>query len=205
MSEFQRQLDSYRLAQTSHGDDLQAIAQREMGDANRWPELVWINQLSYPYITDDERQAGPSVLLSGQFIKVPAPASVWTDDADRGQVYERDAALINQLLVVGEGGDLVVVTGAENLRQQLKHRIDTPRGQLRRHPEYGCLIWRLKGKVNGPVAGMLGAEYVKSALAADYRVAEVASASANVAVDSITITAQARVIEGGVVDLVSSS
>lgn len=205
MSEFERPLPSYRLAETHHGDDLQAIAHREMGDANRWPELVWINSLTWPYITNDERRVEPGVLLAGQFIKVPAPTGVWTDDADRGQVYERDAAMVNKRLVVGEGGDLSVVAGADNLRQQIKHRIDTPRGQARRHPEYGCLVWRLKGTVNGPTAGMLGAEYVKAALLADYRVASVDSASAEVQGDVIRITARARPIEGGVVDLLTSS
>lgn len=205
MSEFERELPTYRLAETHHGDDLQSVAQREMGDANRWPELVWINQLSYPYITSDERLVGPGVLLEGAFIKVPAPAGVWTDDADRGQVYERDAAMVNRLLVADENGDLAVVAGADNLRQQLKHRIDTPRGQARRHPDYGCLVYRLQGTVNGPTAGKLGAEYVRSALLADYRVASVENATAEVAGDAIKITARARAIEGGVVDLVSSS
>lgn len=205
MSDFERQLPSFRLVETHHGDDLQAIAHREMGDANRWPELVWINSLTHPYITDDDRVAGPGVLLSGAFIKVPAPAGVWTDDADRGQVYERDAAMVDKRLVVGDDGDLAVVSGADNLRQQIKHRVDTPRGQARRHPEYGCLIWRLQGKVNGPTAGMLGAEYVKAALRADYRVASVESATAEVIGDAVRITARARAIDGGVVDLVSSS
>lgn len=205
MSEFSRELPSYRLVQTHHGDDLQSVAAREMGDANRWPELVWINSLTHPYITDDERRADAGVLLSGSYIKVPAPVGVFTDDAERGQVYERDAALVGKMLTIDDGGDLSVVAGADNLRQQLKHRIDTPRGQARRHPEYGCLIWRLQGTVNGPAAGMLGAEYVKAALLADYRVASVDSASAEVSGDSIRITARARAIEGGVVDLAASS
>lgn len=205
MSEFERPLPSYRLAETHHGDDLQAVANREMGDENRWPELVWINALTYPYITDDPLMAGPGVLLSGALIKVPAPAGVWTDDADRGQVYERDAAMVNRMLVADAGGDLAVVAGADNLRQQLKHRIDTPRGQARRHPEYGCMVWRLQGTVNGPTAGKLGAEYVKSALLADYRVSSVESATAEVSGDAVRITAKAKAIEGGVVDLVSSS
>lgn len=204
MSEFERPLPSFRLVETHHGDDLQAIAHREMGDANRWPELVWINALVHPYITDDEARVGPGVLLSGSFIKVPAPAGVWTDDAERGQVYERDAALVGKHLVVSEGGDLAVVAGADNLRQQLTHRINTPRGQARRHPEYGCMVWRIMGTVNGPTAGMLGAEYVNSALAADYRVAEVISAKAEVSGDAVRITARARAIEGGIIDLLPS-
>lgn len=205
MSEFERQLPSYRLAEIHHGDDLQAIAAREMGDANRWPELVWLNALTHPYITTDERRAGPGVLLVGSFIKVPAPAGVWTDDAERGQVYERDCAMANRMLGVDAGGDLAVVAGADNLRQQLQHRLDTPRGQARRHPEYGNMAPRLKGRVNGPTAGLLAAEYVKSALLADYRVSRVDHSTAQVQGDAILVTARAVPIEGGVVDLVTKT
>lgn len=205
MSEFERQLPSYRLAEIHHGDDLQAIAAREMGDANRWPELVWLNTLTHPYITTDERRAGPGVLLAGSFIKVPAPAGVWTDDAERGQVYERDCAMANRMLGVDAGGDLAVVAGADNLRQQLQHRLDTPRGQARRHPEYGNMAPRLKGRVNGPTAGLLAAEYVKSALLADYRVSRVDHSTAQVQGDAILVTARAVPIEGGVVDLVTKT
>ena len=205
MSEFERQLPSYRLAEIHHGDDLQAIAAREMGDANRWPELVWLNALTHPYITTDERRAGPGVLLAGSFIKVPAPAGVWTDDAERGQVYERDCAMVNRMLGVDAGGDLAVVAGADNLRQQLQHRLDTPRGQARRHPEYGNMAPRLKGRVSGPTAGLLAAEYVKSALLADYRVSRVEHSTAQVQGDATLVTARAVPIEGGVVDLVTKT
>ena len=202
MSDFERQLPAFRLAETHHGDDLQTIAAREMGDANRWPELVWFNSLVFPYITDDESRVGPGVLLSGQFIKVPAPAGVYTDDAERGQVYERDCAMLDKQLQVDESGDLAIVTGADNLRQQLGHRVATPRGQARRHPEYGCLIYRLLGTANGPMAAQLGAEYVKSALLADYRVDKVASSVATVTGDAVTIQARAVAIDGGNVDIV---
>lgn len=205
MSEFERELPAFRLVETHHGDDLAAVAHRALGDANRWPELVWINSLSFPYITDDPRRAGPGVLLSGALIKVPAPAGVWTDDAERGQVYERDAAMVNRQLLIGDDGDLAVVAGADNLRQQIKHRVDTPRGQLRRHPSYGNLAWRLKGTVNGPVAGMLAAEYTKATVAADYRVAAVEHASAQVLGDSIRVMVKARAVDGGIIDITSGN
>jgi phage baseplate assembly protein W len=201
VSDFERPLPSYRLAQTHWNDDLQAVAAREMGDANRWPELVWLNALVPPYITTDDRQVGASVLLAGAFIKVPAPASVWTDGAERGQVYERDCLLVGRQLTDDGNGDLAVVTGADNLRQQLQHAVSTPRGQARRHPEYGCLVWRLQGTVNGPVAAKLGAEYVKATLKSDYRVKSVDYSKAEVSGDAVRITARAVAIEGGVVDL----
>lgn len=205
MSEFERRLPSYRLAEIHHADDLQAIAAREMGDANRWTELVWINALTHPYITTDERRASAGVLLVGSFIKVPAPSGVWTADAERGQVYERDCALVRRQLGVDDNGDLAIVAGADNLRQQLQHRLDTPRGQARRHPQYGNMTQRLKGRVNGPTAGQLAAEYVKSTLLGDYRVDRVEFSNAEVQGDTIRVTARAIAIEGGVVDMVTET
>jgi phage baseplate assembly protein W len=204
MSSFERQLPSYRLVAINHGDDLASIASREMGDANRWQELVWINELAHPYITTDERRAGAGVLLAGGYIKVPAPAGVWTDDAERGQVYERDCAMVRRQLGVDESGDIAVFSGADNLRQQLQHRIDTPRGQAKRHPGYGCAVSRLVGSVTGPTAGILAAEYVKSAIASDYRISRVDSSVAQVQGDAIRVTARAVAIEGSVIDLVTN-
>lgn len=203
MSTFERELPSFRLVQTNFGDNLQAVAARELGDANRWPELVWLNKLVAPYITDDQARVAAGVLLSGAFIKVPAPGG-WqgTDASERGQVYERDCQLLAKRLQTTAGGDLAVLTGAENLRQQLGHRVATPRGQLVRHPEYGCMVYRLIGKVNGPTAARLGADYVKSTLLADYRVRSVDSAQADVSGDVVNTQAKAVAIEGGVVDII---
>lgn len=197
-------MPSYRLVETHQGDDLQSVAARELGDANRWPELVWLNSLTSPYITTDERLAGPTVLLAGAFIRVPAPAGVWTDAAERGQVYERDCAMTARQLSDDGSGDIAVVAGADNLRQQLQHRVNTPRGQARRHPEYGCMIWRLMGTVNGPTAGLMGAEYVRAAMAADYRVQKVDYSRADISGDAVRIQARVIAIEGGVVDVAST-
>lgn len=205
MSEFERQLPTFRLVATHHGDDLQAVAAREMGDANRWPELVWINSLRHPYITTDARVAGVGVILAGGTIKVPAPVGFSSPGSDKGQVYERDCQMVRRLLVEDGSGDLSVVAGVDNLTQQLEHRVNTPRGQARRHPEYGCMIWRLVGKVNGPTAALMGAEYVKAALKADYRVASVDSAVAEVAGDAIRVEATATAIDGGVLDIAAGS
>lgn len=202
MSEFDRKLPPCRIAETHHGDTLQRIAAREMGNANRWPELVWINSLSHPYITDDQDRVAPGVLLSGSHIKVPAPVGVFTDDADRGQVYERDCALTDRLLRIDDGGDIAIVTGADNLKQQLSHLISTPRGQAIRHPAYGCMLWQLLGTVGGPIAAKLGSEYVKSSLLSDYRVSAIEYSRAVVSADTVKVTARAVAIEGSVVDVI---
>ena len=201
MSVFEQPMPAYRLAETHYGDDLQSLATREISDANRWVELVWLNNLIPPYITDDPRRVVPGVLLSGSLIKVPSPAGVYTDGAATGQVFERDCILKKKRLMVSDSGDIAIAAGVDNLSQQLLHRVVTPRGQATRHPNYGCLIWRLVGKVNGPLASLLGAQYVRSALVADYRVASAPKSSATVTGDIITISSRAIAIEGGYVDL----
>jgi phage baseplate assembly protein W len=201
MAEFEREMPSYRLAETHAGDTLPRVAAREMGDANRWPELVWINNLTSPYLTDTPAEASDTVLLTGSMIRIPAPTGVNTDATERAQVYERDCKMVKRRLTDDGNGDLAVVSGTDNLTQQLKHRIVTPRGQLVRHADYGCLVWLLQGKVAGPTAGLLGAQYVKAALQADYRVSSVISSTAEVDGDVTRITATAEAIAGGKVDI----
>lgn len=205
MSEFERELPAYRLVQTHHSDDLQAVAARELGDTNRWPELVWLNQLVYPYLTDDPARVAPGVLLNGSMLKVPSPAGFTEDKSSTEDVYERDCELRGGLLQIDDLGDFAIVSGVDNLTQQLKHAIDTPRGQARRHPEYGCLVWRLKGRVNGPSAGALGAEYVKATLLADYRVSAVRRVQATVTGDVTEIVADAEALAGGAIRLQTNS
>lgn len=201
MAEFEREMPSYRLAETHAGDTLQRVAAREMGDANRWPELVWINNLASPYLTDIPAEASTTVLLTGSMIRIPAPTGVNTDATERAQVYERDCKMVKRRLTDDGNGDIAVVSGTDNLTQQLKHRIVTPRGQLVRHADYGCLVWLLQGKVAGPTASLLGAQYVKAALQADYRVSSVTSSTAEVDGDATRITATAEAIAGGKVDI----
>nr|DAM52125.1 MAG TPA: Baseplate wedge protein [Caudoviricetes sp.] len=201
MAEFEREMPSYRLAETHAGDTLQRVAAREMGDANRWPELVWINNLTSPYLTDIPAEASATVLLTGSMIRIPAPTGINTDATERAQVYERDCKMVKRRLTDDGNGDFAVVSGTDNLKQQLTHRIVTPRGQLVRHADYGCLVWLLQGKVAGPTAGLLGAQYVKAALQADYRVSSVTSSTAEVDGDTTRITATAEAIAGGKVDI----
>lgn len=194
-------MPSFRLAETHAGDTLQRVAAREMGDANRWPELVWLNNLIAPYLTDDAAAASDKVLLTGSLIRIPAPTGVQTDATERAQVYERDCLMVKRRLVDDGNGDIAVVAGIDNLTQQLRHAIVTPRRQLTRHPGYGCLVWELQGKVAGPIAAVLGAEYVKATVEADYRISRVTSAIAEVRGDVTDIRVQAEAIAGGKVDI----
>lgn len=201
MSVFTRPLPSVRLAETHHGDTPQDIAFRELGDANRWPELVWINKLVPPYITDNPDEAGERVLLTGSLIKIPAPLGTPVASNKRAEVFGRDCGLWGKRLLATEAGDFAVVAGTKNLTQQIRHAINTPRGQQTRHPRYGCMVWVLHGKITGPTADALGAEYVRSTLDADYRIREVISSEAETVGDALRVVAVAETIDGGVVDI----
>lgn len=199
-NEFERQMPSYRLVQTQYGDDLQAVARRELNDANRWAELLWLNSLTYPYLTDDPTAVKDGVLLNGSLIRVPAPAGVYTEKTDYDQLFERDCLMVNRRLKAVDG-DLAVCSGLDNLTQQLNHRIRTPTGQLHRHPEYGCKVNLLHGVVTGPTKTTLGAGYVKASLKADYRVASVNSVVATQNGDAMSISADLTPIAGAAIDL----
>lgn len=201
MSEFEKKAPPYRLATIHHDDTLQKIAQREMGDANRWPELVWLNSLTHPYVTDDPQRVVPGVLLSGSKIKVPAPVGVYAPKDDTARVFGRDIKLENGKLSSLDG-DLALVSGVDNLRQQFSNALSTGRGRLIRHPMYGCMIWRLLGTKNSVIAGRLGASYVKATLLSDYRVSAVTKVTATISGDVVNIVATAKAIDGSMVDVI---
>lgn len=203
MTAFTTAMPPYRITTTDHGDDVQRVAAREMGDANRWPEIVWLNGLLPPYITDDPQRVTDGVLLSGSFIKVPAPTAINPRSTESGQVFERDCVMANRQLRASASGDIEVVSGVDNLSQQLTHRVSTPRGQARRHPEYGCLAYRLIGTVNGKPAALLAAQYVEAAVLSDYRIRSVQEAEAVVTGESIKARVKAETIAGGAVDIIS--
>lgn len=201
MSDFDRELYGYRSIETVFGDSLARVAARELGDATRWAELAWINDLIPPYITDEPDFASDKVLLSGGTLLVPAAKTTVSVSTNPDEVFGADCLLADGLLGADENGDFAVVAGRANLKQQIVHRIETNKGELLFHPEYGCSIRRLLGKVTGPTAALLGAKYVESALKSDFRVDHVTRAIATVQGDSIRIEAEVVPISGRSIDI----
>jgi phage baseplate assembly protein W len=178
-------LNGFRLVAVRRGDSLQGIASRTLGDAALWRQLVWINGLTYPYLTDDPSQASGTVILAGGLIKVPATSVQSSTTVDPALLYGVDLALIDGDLAADALGDLAVVSGVDNLTQALEGRLATPLGELIWHPTYGNGVFSLLGGDNGPEAGQLSQEYVASCLRADPRVAGVQSVVTTVGPDSI--------------------
>ena len=198
-------LTGFRLVSIQRGDTLQAIAARALGDATQWAELVWINGLTYPYITDDPIVASSTVLLSGKLIKVPASAAPAAATSDADTLFGIDLALVDGDLEDDGKGDLLTVAGLDNLEQALEDRLETGLGELIFHLDYGNGALDLIGHGNGPSEGQLSAEYVASCLRADPRVQTVQSVTAQVGPDSISSTAVVNPIVGAPVTVSSGS
>lgn len=200
-TQFDRELYGFRFANTERGDTLQVLAARELGDASRWPELISYNKLVPPFITDDPELAGPGVVLTGRQILVPAPSPVVTTTTDPDAVFEKDIRLSSDGQILVEGGDFAVVSGAANLVQSVKNRVQTERGELIYHPEYGSNVRRMIGVVNGPTAGLLASQYAKSAVQSDPRINRVTNASASVDGDVVSVTVEAEAIAGRIIEI----
>lgn len=199
MTDIFKQLTGFRFVEINHGDTLQSIALREFGDASDWASLATLNNLLPPYITDNPALASTRVLRSGQMLTVPA-ASNTAENTDPEQVFGTDCLLQNGRLVMADG-DFLLASGRANLRQALAHAVQTRRGELAFHPGYGCLIRRVIGTIGNQSAAILAAEYVKTTLAADDRVAQVTHASAVITGDVVAVTAEVLPISGRAVNL----
>lgn len=203
MTPFSRPLYGFRFVEVRVGDTLQAIAARELGDAGRWNDLIAYNDLVPPFLTGDPAQASLGVKAPGDLILVPAPAPAVSTTADPEKVFERDIDLTGGVLGV-EAGDFAVVSGRANLRQALKHRVDTDRGELVFHLAYGSSVRRMLGAVSGPTSAQLVAEYAKAAVRSDPRVRQVLSATAEVVGDAVNVTVVAEAVAGQTVEVATS-
>lgn len=196
----QRPIAGFRFVEVQRGDTLQRIAAREFGDAARWPELVGYNGLRAPFVTDDPAQAGSGVILSGQLIRVPASSAVISAEASPEEVFGRDVFLRVGRVDVSNG-DFAVAGGIANLKQALQHRLDTDRGELLFHRDYGSLVRMLVGTVVGPTASLLAAQYAKAAMLSDPRVSLVSRAEAEVIGDVINVNVEVKPVTGKTIDV----
>ena len=201
---FDQVLYGYRFVSTTQDDTLQSIAAREMGDGKLWPQLVQINGLVPPYITTNPAAAGSGVLLAGAQIMVSAPISDGvSQDPSAVFLVDMTTDASGQLLDDGKG-DFASVSGLSNLSQSLRNRIETEQRELVMHTGYGSRVRKIVGVANGPTAGVLAAQYAKSAVLADPRVRKVSAATAQVVGDRVSVSVEAVPISGAPVTVSAS-
>lgn len=195
-----RQASGSRFVETYYGDTIQRIALRELGDASRWVEIIALNNLRPPYISDTE--AAPGVLLSGQLIRIPSATVIARAETDPDLVFGVDVQMApSGQLQVGAGGDFEVVGGLDNFKQALRNLLATESGELIFHPGYGTKLRRIIGSVAGPTASLLAAAYARDGLANDPRVERIVTSQATVLGDTINVSVKVQPIVGRAVDV----
>ncbi len=194
-------LRGYRQVRIRQGDTLQSIAQRELGKAERWVDLISLNALVSPYIVDslDDYETTPEtgrVLLAGMWIRVPSPPRPFTTVLDPDDIFGTDIKLSLGLLEAAEDGDYLLVAGEPNLTQALQNRIDTPEGELIWHPYYGSALYRLLGRQGSNGNQLLAQAYAARTLRSDGRVSQVKNLTTKLVGDQLQIGGTVVAIDG---------
>ena len=177
---------SFRIVDTNQGDTLPVVALRELGDASRWYDLVGLNNLLPPYLTDDPACVTDRVLLAGGTLKVPSTGAPATGVADAGSLYGQDLLMQSGRLSATASGDFALVAELPNLCQALENRFGTDPGELVYHPDYGFLGNRLVGLgASSSVNQLLAAKLAQTACS-DPRISSCEDTVAVLVGDTIT-------------------
>jgi phage baseplate assembly protein W len=183
-----------RILTLHQGEDLRAIAARELGSATRWVEIARLNDLRLPFIVASYRPADrlPHTLIWGDTFLIPWPANA-TLPPTAFSTHGLDVALTQGQLQT-TAGDLATVGGVDNVVQALRHRIKTLLGELIYHPRYGCNVTLAIGLPTAPFSNLMASAWVNEALKAEPRVAQIHYVTADVVGDIIRVAARVTVV-----------
>lgn len=183
-----------RAIDVRQGDDLRSIAARELGDPTRWADLARINDLRLPFIVASAKAEDrlPHTLIWGDRILVP-----WVGVLVQRMAPEAGFGIDVRLSagrMLTEDGDIAVTAGTDNLVQALSHRVQTLRGELVYHPEYGSHVQLALGLPAGPFAALMAASWVYEALRAEPRLAAVDAVDARIDGDTAAVAARVTAV-----------
>lgn len=134
------------------GDTIQSLAARTLGDPDLYRELILLNKLRPPYISD---VAAPNVLTHGDPILVPSKKGV---SAGSGVRMNKDYEVTKNLdfakksfgvdlridddfdIVFANFGDFDLTAGVDNMAQAILMKILLENGSLKRHPWIGSSL-----------------------------------------------------------------
>lgn len=140
-----------RQIQLPAGITLERLAQQELGDASRWPEIVEVNNLKAPYISDDPNESRDGVISSGKKILIPQPEINGFSDLPEGapnKLNQNLTTLEKSLgidfkvdqdfdLVLTPSGDLDIIGSSDNMAQAVIIKLGYEPGDVLEFPTIG--------------------------------------------------------------------
>ena len=189
------------------GDTVQSISARHLGNPNDWPDIVIVNQLRPPYITNGAQI--PGTKQPGDRMLIPikqagkTPNTLTTGDPSVGASQIDDLLGVDfERIRIGKnsfgweidpasgGTDVRKVRGIANLGQGLEGRLRTIQGENILYPNFG--IPRLIGGRNDG-ADVVNAKYnARQQVLADLRVESVGTLQFVQDKDSLSIEMEVR-------------
>lgn len=133
---------------------IERIAQQQLGDSTLWGEIVELNSLKYPYITQNLTEKADGVLVPGDSMLIPISPSngfsqvpVGADNRLTQGMTELEKSLGCDFritkdydLALTSSGDLDIVAGAPNIAQAILLKLAYEPGELMANPEVGAGI-----------------------------------------------------------------
>lgn len=203
----------YRVYIIKQGDTLQSIAQEVSGNMSNWVDIAKYNNLKYPYIvaTPEEKTINGTTYCYGDELIIPYESSLSEletlvlensdkDDitrlalgvdlnltADVGELQARGTTDEVLSLSSDKGGRISVVKGYNNLKQAILLRLNTPKGTMPLHPEYGSTFGYMLGKKNTYANAVIIKTEIERTIRMDKRVSEVTVDVAQINQESLDI------------------
>lgn len=179
----------------NYGETMQSISQKHFNTPSYWIDLIEHNDLKYPYIVEDEKEKlkNPENLVTyGDTIIIPSEEDL--SNVTLQEINKKDQETLVELALgrdlnitsdekffnkhgtsdeilafSTDRGDLDVVKGVDNIKQQLQTRLLTPKGSLLMHPDYGSNLHNLFTSNTIETATLIEMEVIRT-LTTDTRV-----------------------------------
>ena len=179
-------------------ETIRTIAKRLLNDESRWKEIVLQNNLKPPYIgpirTEGVLQPGDELivpsdtntskaisgnlvlptnenLFSGTIGDIDIDAIAYGTDVQLQFTGNADQGTVVSDFEVSPRGDISTITGRNNFKQALHILVNTEKGRLKIHPNYG--IPRMIGETSAHGAGTLWATSMRQTLNGEPRISSV--------------------------------
>lgn len=191
------------------GETIKDVAYRTLGNDNRWEDLVALNNLIEPYVSNYPDEG---VLGYGDQILIPVNSNdprldenaVFPTDSKAFQATVKDVDLAKALYgtdikakfagyggggnplvdICVENGDIQLTSGSDNFVQAMELKANTEKGGLKLHPWYGRMI--LVGLKSELAVITMTAISFRQCILADPRVMDLESLSVSVSGDTLT-------------------